>query len=92
MIAKSRPDEDDGQAMAELSWRAIRAEGQEASASKILEGATAWREPAYFKDGRREFEQFIAIYAAARVGGEGSPGMEHDEAIERMKESAADEG
>jgi len=30
----------------ELFWRAIRAEGQEASPLEMLEGATTWRDPA----------------------------------------------
>jgi hypothetical protein len=78
--------------LVELFWRYLRSEGQEASAFKILEGATAWREPGYFKDGRREFEEFIAVYAAVRIGREGRPGLEHEEAIERMRASGASEG
>src|SRR5436190_18614108 len=33
--------------LTELFWREIRSEGHEASATEILEGATAWRDPPY---------------------------------------------
>src|SRR4051794_1973053 len=49
-------------ALTELFWREIRSEGQEASAFEILEGATVWRSPAYFKGGTREFEEYVLLY------------------------------
>src|SRR3954471_18485124 len=61
--------------LTELFWREIRSEGQEASAFEILEGAAAWREPAYLKEGRREFEEFVVCYATLRIGRPGRPGL-----------------
>src|SRR5690348_4653647 len=52
-----------------LFWREIRAKKHEATASEILKGSLEWREPGYFKGGKREFTEYAVLYATLREEG-----------------------